>query len=57
MQMKSIIELYKFKLEHRIMTDDEIDRYEHLIKLYMDKMKTRLEMKTSWMMEVKDDNR
>jgi hypothetical protein len=55
--MKSIIELYKFKLEHRIMTDDEIDRYEHLIKLYMDKMKTRLEIKTSWMMEVKDDNR
>jgi hypothetical protein len=41
--MKQLIELYKWKLEQGFITGNEIDLYEELIELYMNKMKKRLE--------------
>ena len=47
--MEQLIQLYRYKLEHHVMTVEECNRYEHLIALYMDSMKQRLE-------GIKDDN-
>jgi hypothetical protein len=41
--MKQLIELYKWKLEQGFITAAEINLYEELIELYMNKMKKRLE--------------
>jgi len=41
--MEQLIQLYRYKLEHYVMTVEECNKYEHLIALYIESMTKRLE--------------
>ena len=47
--MEQIIKLYIWRLEHGyVMEDEEIEQFEELIILYMDKTKERLGIKNDY---------